>query len=85
MTNTELRGNDGGVAAPFSMVLQTGLSLNSAPILRIHCDDGEGGHEGQLGERVVFTNPLRYGKDLARPVGRASMATHGKQQEYRRC
>lgn len=54
MTNTELRGNDREVAAPFSMVLQTGLSLNSAPILRIHCDGGEGGHEGQLRESSIY-------------------------------
>lgn len=55
MTNTELRGNDREVT--FSTVLQTGLALNSAPILRLHCDGGEGGHEGQLRESGIYQPP----------------------------
>lgn len=51
MTNTELRGNDPEVT--FSTVLQTGL----APILRLHCDGGEGGHEGQLRESGIYQPP----------------------------
>lgn len=30
-------------------------------------------------DTVAFTNPLRYGKDLAWPVGGTGMATHSKQ------
>jgi hypothetical protein len=44
------------------MVLQGGLSQNSAPIYRINCNGGERVAMKSSLEIVAFTNPLRYRK-----------------------